>query len=350
MVGGVTNSDDPQSVALLPVRHDWVRPLPTADSFIVRRPGSRSATWLNHTAVIVLELSNGSSSPAAIAQFLADAYQLAATPTASVERCLEELLAAGLIDYSPAPPTAEHHVLVCVSTPHGTVDATAHQAVAELPNLSPGHGFRSTLHLATDEVIRRGWNDTASSVASSATFTHVLFLDSATSATIEQLQRALHSGHDVVSLAPPRPPLRWERAAELSSALTEISANELAGATQTYAVTFDRSASGHQLVDGFMEAASVAVNGLLVSRNALLKLAGSELVTRYSRQWSAHGCIDRPGWGFFDPVITPDGDATDEEASFSTRWRSIGGKIWVDLSGGLGHAISAQRRATTGHS
>lgn len=334
----------------MPVRLDWVSPVPIADGFIVRRPGASSATWLNHTAVIVLELANGKHSPTTIAKFLADAYQLAVVPTSSVETCLDELLAAGLIGYAPTPSATERHVLICVAAPNGTVDAAANQAIAAAPSLSVERGFQSTVHLSTDEVVRRGWNDTASSVAGSTAFTHVLFLDSSTTVTIEQLERALNSGHDVVSLAPPRPPLRWARAAELSSVLTDVSTDELAAVAQTYAVTFERSASGHQSVDGFIEAATVAVNGLLVSRSALLQMAGSELVTRYSRQWSAHGYIDRSGWGFFDPAITSDGDATDEEASFSTRWRSIGGKIWVDLSGGLGHAISAQRRATTSRS
>lgn len=319
-------------------------PVPAADGFIATLPGSKSATWLNHTAVIVLELSNGTNSSAAIAEFLADAYQLATVPTESVQSCLEDLLTAGLINYTPGPTSKEHHVLVCVTAPDSTVNVAASQALAELPERSLEYGYQVSVSISTDQVTRRGWNDAASSVAQSTVFTHVLFLDSATTTTADQLRRALDSGHDVVSFAPPRPPLRWDSAAELASAAANVSADELASAAHSYAATFERSSSGHKPADGFLEASTVAVNGLLVSRNALLRIAGSELVSRYSRQWSARGYVERHGWGFFEPVITADGDATDEEASFSTRWRSIGGKIWVDLSGSLGRAVAVRQR------
>jgi hypothetical protein len=53
--------------------------------------------YLNHTAVLVLELCNGDVTADEIPRLLEQAYDLAEPPTAEVAECLDKLRDEGLI-------------------------------------------------------------------------------------------------------------------------------------------------------------------------------------------------------------------------------------------------------------
>ncbi len=63
-----------------------------ADGYIVYQPGRDRIHYLNHTAVVILELCTGAITAGDIARCLGDAYRMASPPTAEVCECLGKLL------------------------------------------------------------------------------------------------------------------------------------------------------------------------------------------------------------------------------------------------------------------
>jgi hypothetical protein len=67
------------------------------DGFMIHQPERDRVHYLNHTAVLVLELCNGENSPARISELVRAAYGLAAPPDKEVADVLEKLGDEGLI-------------------------------------------------------------------------------------------------------------------------------------------------------------------------------------------------------------------------------------------------------------
>lgn len=85
-----------------PCKVDGVEVTEVPDGFIVYQPDRERVHYLNATAVLVLELCNGSVRAGDIPDLLRRAYELATEPTDEVADCLERLLAEGLVTLSPA--------------------------------------------------------------------------------------------------------------------------------------------------------------------------------------------------------------------------------------------------------
>lgn len=68
-----------------------------ADGYVVYDRALDRVHYLNHTAVLVLELCTGENDAAAIAAFMAGAYELREPPTIEVDACLERLRREGLV-------------------------------------------------------------------------------------------------------------------------------------------------------------------------------------------------------------------------------------------------------------
>jgi hypothetical protein len=67
------------------------------DGFMIHQPERDRVHYLNHTAVLVLELCNGENSPARISELVGAAYGLAAPPDKEVADVMEKLRDEGLV-------------------------------------------------------------------------------------------------------------------------------------------------------------------------------------------------------------------------------------------------------------
>jgi hypothetical protein len=67
------------------------------DGFMIHQPERDRVHYLNHTAVLVLELCTGENSPARIAELVGTAYGLAEVPETDVAAVLEKLRDEGLV-------------------------------------------------------------------------------------------------------------------------------------------------------------------------------------------------------------------------------------------------------------
>src|SRR2546426_12572308 len=70
---------------------------PVEDGFMIYRPETDRVHYLNHTAVLILELSNGRNTPARIATLLKHAYGLPEAPQDEVHETLVKMTDEGLI-------------------------------------------------------------------------------------------------------------------------------------------------------------------------------------------------------------------------------------------------------------
>jgi len=81
----------------LPRRAEDIEVNQVPDGYIVYQPSHDRVHYLNHTAVLVLELCTGRVRAADIPRLLKEAYDLPEPPTDEVAACLDTLSTEGLV-------------------------------------------------------------------------------------------------------------------------------------------------------------------------------------------------------------------------------------------------------------
>lgn len=190
-------------------------------------------------------------------------------------------------------------------------------------------GWSLQIVTRSDGLVTRSRNNFASAVVRDEGYTHLLMIDADISAEPETIERLVAFGEDLVGACVPLRHILWDRVAEQASAVPESSGPELESASQTYAVTFEPDAADRER-EGFAPAIAVGSGVMLVSRRALVEIARSGSAARFEQ---AAGSIDGDpsGWGFFDPIITPDGVYLSEDYALCHRWRQMGNTVWADI-------------------
>ena len=79
-----------------PKRIDGLEINQVEDGFIIYEPKRDRVHYLNHTAVLILELCNGRNSPAEIARLVQAAYSLSDPPQKEVDEILARIQDEGL--------------------------------------------------------------------------------------------------------------------------------------------------------------------------------------------------------------------------------------------------------------
>ena len=69
-----------------------------ADGYVVYDPSRERVHYLNHTAVLVLELCTGQTRAADLPGLIQEAYDLPEPPVEEVAACLESLFQEGLVN------------------------------------------------------------------------------------------------------------------------------------------------------------------------------------------------------------------------------------------------------------
>jgi len=90
-----------QRTAMNPRRVDGLEINPVEDGFMIYQPDRDRVHYLNHTAVLVLEFSDGSRSASDIAKLVQQAYRLPKPPRKEVEETLGKMTEEGLIQTKP---------------------------------------------------------------------------------------------------------------------------------------------------------------------------------------------------------------------------------------------------------
>ncbi len=69
----------------------------TADGFMIHQPEKDRVHYLNHTAVVILEMCTGENSEQEIVETLQKAYGLSSPPTNEVRETLSSMIDEGLV-------------------------------------------------------------------------------------------------------------------------------------------------------------------------------------------------------------------------------------------------------------
>ena len=184
--------------------------------------------------------------------------------------------------------------------------------------------------LGQDALITRSRNTlVARFLASEAT--HLLFVDADIAFAPNDVFRLLRHGKEVIGAPYPVRQHVWDAAT-----MREVQAGEpVAFATLRYV----GEPSGELTPEGLLPARYAGTGFLLIARSALEKLIAAYPETRCRHNHVAARAEPEEAWALFDCLIDRDtGDYLSEDFAFCTRFRAIGGELWLDPAIRLTHA------------
>jgi hypothetical protein len=91
--------------------------------------------------------------------------------------------------------------------------------------------------------------------------------------------------------------------------------------------------------DGFVTGVYAGAGFMLIRREVLVRMIAAYPETRYTAAHTQPTPSDSPNqYALFDCMIDPQtGHYLSEDYAFCKRWRSIGGRLWLDTKGELTH-------------
>ena len=101
MIGGVSSTTEVMDQ--YPTKVEGLEISETADGFMIHQPEKDRVHYLNHTAVVILEMCTGENSEQEIAETLQKAYGLSSPPTNEVRETLSNMIDEGLVISKTAP-------------------------------------------------------------------------------------------------------------------------------------------------------------------------------------------------------------------------------------------------------
>jgi hypothetical protein len=184
-----------------------------------------------------------------------------------------------------------------------------------------------------DGLVTRSRNAFASAVVRNSDFTHLLMFDADVVVGPDGVERLIRAGHDVCGAVVALRRIGWQRVRSHLDVRPEATTSELQSIANEYAV---RMLPSQRIVDGFIPVEAIGSAAMLISRDALVALSATDLVTRVETGLPGPDG-DRSGWAFFDPAVDDTGAYLSEDYAFCERWRSSGGTVWADLETATRH-------------
>jgi hypothetical protein len=225
-----------------------------------------------------------------------------------------------------------------VATPcyGGMVHQRYMQSAIGLLQQGPALGFRVRIELlGYDSLITRSRNTLVSKFLDDPTATHLLFVDADIAFEVEQVVRMMHFGEDVVAGMYPLKAIHWDAGAVERA---RLGAESFDSAPLRY-VGFPCEGDALESRDGFVTGLYAGTGFMLIRRSVFLRMIDAFPETRYATAHTqAEPSLSPNQYALFDCMIDP---ATrhylSEDYAFCHRWRSMGGRVWLDTRGELTH-------------
>ena len=184
--------------------------------------------------------------------------------------------------------------------------------------------------LESDPLLVRARSRLAARFLAHPKATHLLFVDADIGFAPKDVFRLLDSGREVVAGVCPMKGLDWEKVRRAAKS----DAPDLQAASLNYVLRFMPSADNAvQVEDGFARVAYAGTGFLLISREALQRVADAH------PELLAEAGEAAPVPMVFETMIEPQtGHYLSEDYAFCRRWRDLGGEIWADVEARLSHA------------
>jgi hypothetical protein len=227
------------------------------------------------------------------------------------------------------------HLFVATPCYGGLVNQRYMQSAIALLQTGPTLGFRVSIELlGYDSLITRSRNTLVAKFLDAETATHLLFVDADIAFEVEQVVRMLRFDRDVVAGMYPLKTIQWDAGA----AGRAHSGEPLDFAALRYVGV---PCQGEELEsrDGFVTGLYAGAGFMLVKRAVLRRMIEAFPETRYGAAHTQPVPASSPNqYALFDCMIEPGArNYLSEDYAFCWRWRSIGGRVWLDTQGELTH-------------
>jgi hypothetical protein len=227
------------------------------------------------------------------------------------------------------------HVFVATPCYGGLVHQCYMQSAIALLQTGPVLGFRVSIELlGCDSLVTRARNALAAKFLDTETATHLLFVDADIAFNPDQVVRMLRFNVDVVAGMYPLKMIHWDAAA----CERARSGESLDSAPLRY-VGVPGEGEDFESRDGFVTGVYAGAGFMLIGRAALRRMIEAFPETRYTAAHTQPVPVDSPNqYALFDCMIDPDTrHYLSEDYAFCRRWRSIGGRLWLDTRSELTH-------------
>jgi hypothetical protein len=208
-------------------------------------------------------------------------------------------------------------------------------SVIALLRLAPAQGIQVSLEmLGYESLITRGRNALVAKFLDTPAATHLLFIDADIAFEPEQALRMLRLNEDVVAGMYPLKAIFWDAAA-----VERVRAGEHPNTAPLHYVGVPCEGPEREERDGFVTALYAGTGLMMIRRAALERMIAAFPETRYSAAHTQPVPSGSPNqYALFDCMIDPETrHYLSEDYAFCQRWRSLGGRIWLDTRGTLVH-------------
>ena len=239
--------------------------------------------------------------------------------------------------------TAQTHLFVATPCYGGVVHQGYMRSVIGLLQTGPSLGFRVSVELlGNDSLITRSRNTLVAKFLNTESATHLLFVDADIEFETAQIVRMLRFGEEVVAGVYPLKMIHWDDAAR-----ERFRSGEGPETAPLRYVGYPAEGAELESRDGFVTGWYAGAGCMMIRRSALQRMTEAFPETRYT---AAHTQPEpetlRNQYALFDCMIDPaTGHYLSEDYAFCTRWRSIGGRIWLDTLGQLVHTGAHEFRS-----
>jgi hypothetical protein len=165
----------------------------------------------------------------------------------------------------------------------------------------------------------------------------LLMLDSDTGVTGPTFARLLDWNRPIVGCMYPKRRFNWQNAKfESASSVADVlyQATEFVGRLEGHG-----SGAAFEVENGFARAIHIGTGVMMIRREVFdtLKTAYPDLKNRGFSFSEFPPPRFAENWGFFNPLLDPNGPSISEDFSFCYRWRSAGGEVWADVTSAVVH-------------
>jgi hypothetical protein len=199
----------------------------------------------------------------------------------------------------------------------------------KIPNLNV-----SIKTVAYESLITRGRNTIVAAFLDLPAETHLMFIDADIGFSVDKVQRMLNFNQDVVAGMYPLKRLDYDLAA-----LQRAANGEPLQTAQLRYVGLPCEGEERKTMNGFVTGVYAGAGFLMIKRRVLELMAAKYPETHYTGADNSAIPSESPNlYALFDCLIDREtGYYLSEDYAFCSRWRALGGTIWLDSRSKLTH-------------
>lgn len=228
------------------------------------------------------------------------------------------------------------HIFVATPCYGGMVHQGYMRSVISLLQAGAAGGLRVSVELlGGDSLITRSRNTLVAQFLNTPDATHLLFVDADIAFDAAQIVRMIRFGQDVVAGIYPLKMILWDEAAE-----ERVRSGEPRETAALRYVGYPAEGEEFESRDGFVTGSFAGAGCMLIRRPVFERMIAAFPESRYTAAHTGPTPDTRANqYALFDCMIDPEsGHYLSEDYAFCRRWRSIGGRIWLDTRAKLTHA------------